>query len=140
MLTTAAAATHYLVASDFDQTLSFNDSGAVLTELIGASGFERKVAGLARTNLVPDLGLGERPPSAHRQTHHSERQRFRDGVAGPRARLRLAVWKNPHALSVIRIALAGMGTDPHGRGDDRIAPSRPNAAMVSDWRVTQEEQ
>jgi len=52
MLTTAAAATHYLVASDFDQTLSFNDSGAVLTELIGASGFERKVAGLARTNLV----------------------------------------------------------------------------------------
>jgi HAD superfamily phosphoserine phosphatase-like hydrolase len=43
---------HYLFASDFDQTLSFNDSGAVLTELIGASGFEHKVAGLARTNLV----------------------------------------------------------------------------------------
>ena len=44
--------THYLVASDFHQTLSFNDSGALLTELIGASGFERKVAGLARTNVV----------------------------------------------------------------------------------------
>ena len=28
---------HFLVASDFDQTLSFNDSGLVLSELIGAS-------------------------------------------------------------------------------------------------------
>jgi len=44
--------THYLFAADFDQTLSFNDSGAVLTELIGASGFEEKVAGLAQTHLV----------------------------------------------------------------------------------------
>ena len=43
---------HILVASDFDQTLSFNDSGIVLSELIGAGGFEEKVAGLARTNLV----------------------------------------------------------------------------------------
>jgi hypothetical protein len=29
---------HYLLASDFDQTLSFNDSGLVLAELIGAKG------------------------------------------------------------------------------------------------------
>src|ERR671912_91516 len=43
---------HFLVASDFDQTLSFNDSGLVLSELIGASDFQRKVDGLARTNLV----------------------------------------------------------------------------------------
>ena len=43
---------HYLVASDFDQTLSFNDSGVVLSELLGASRFEEKVAGLARSNLV----------------------------------------------------------------------------------------
>jgi HAD superfamily phosphoserine phosphatase-like hydrolase len=42
----------FLLVSDFDQTLSFNDSGLVLSELIGASGFEEKVAGLARTNLV----------------------------------------------------------------------------------------
>jgi HAD superfamily phosphoserine phosphatase-like hydrolase len=52
MTRTTAMATHYLFASDFDQTLSFNDSGAILTELIGASGFDDKVAGLARTNLV----------------------------------------------------------------------------------------
>ncbi len=43
---------HLLLVSDFDQTLSFNDSGLVLSQLIGASGFQEKVAGLARTNLV----------------------------------------------------------------------------------------
>jgi phosphoserine phosphatase len=42
----------YLVASDFDQTLSFNDSGYVLSEMLGISGFQDKVAGLSRTNLV----------------------------------------------------------------------------------------
>ncbi len=47
---------HFLVASDFDQTLSFNDSGEVLSQLIGASGFEEKVAGLARSNLVHQGG------------------------------------------------------------------------------------
>lgn len=47
---------HYLVASDFDQTLSFNDSGVVLSEIIGASDFEAKVAGLARSNLVQQGG------------------------------------------------------------------------------------
>src|SRR5574342_176085 len=49
---TTASQKHLLLVSDFDQTLSFNDSGKVLSEVIGASGFEAKVAGLARTNLV----------------------------------------------------------------------------------------
>jgi HAD superfamily phosphoserine phosphatase-like hydrolase len=52
MKTTTPPPRHYLVASDFDQTLSFNDSGAVLSELIGAYDFEAKVAGLACSNLV----------------------------------------------------------------------------------------
>jgi len=47
---------HYLLASDFDQTLSFNDSGIVLSELLGASGFQEKVSGLARINLVQQGG------------------------------------------------------------------------------------
>src|ERR1700749_2994855 len=44
----------YLFASDFDQTLSFNDSGFVLSELLGipAPEFERKSQGMARLNLV----------------------------------------------------------------------------------------
>ena len=47
---------HYLLASDFDQTLSFNDSGHVLSELLGVRGFEQKVSGLARSNLVQQGG------------------------------------------------------------------------------------
>lgn len=47
---------HYLLASDFDQTLSFHDSGLVLSELLGISGFEERVGGLARSNLVQQGG------------------------------------------------------------------------------------
>src|SRR5713101_8868447 len=42
----------FLLASDFDQTLSFNDSGVVLSELIGFHSFDDKVKGLAEMNLV----------------------------------------------------------------------------------------
>src|SRR5213078_4511456 len=42
----------FLLASDFDQTLSFNDSGVVLSELIGFHGFHDKVQGLSEMNLV----------------------------------------------------------------------------------------
>src|SRR5215218_3239219 len=56
MSTAPTPAKHFLVASDFDQTLSFNDSGLVLSELIGASGFQQKVDGLARSNLVQQGG------------------------------------------------------------------------------------
>src|SRR5580693_919366 len=45
-------AKHYLLASDFDQTLSFNDSGVALSELIGFHGFHDKVLGLSNINLV----------------------------------------------------------------------------------------
>jgi len=44
----------YLFASDFDQTLTFNDSGYVLSELVGIppKEFERKAKGMAKLNLV----------------------------------------------------------------------------------------
>lgn len=44
----------YIFASDFDQTLTFNDSGYVLAELvgIGTEEFERKSKGMAKINLV----------------------------------------------------------------------------------------
>ena len=43
-----------MFASDFDQTLSFNDSGIILSELLGipAQEFERKARGMASLNLV----------------------------------------------------------------------------------------
>ncbi len=48
----------YIFASDFDQTLSFNDSGYVLAELLGisTSEFERKATGMAKLNLVQQGG------------------------------------------------------------------------------------
>src|SRR5271169_1053674 len=44
----------YLFASDFDQTLTFNDTGLVLSEMVGISAdeFRRKTAGMAKLNLV----------------------------------------------------------------------------------------
>ncbi|SMP59540.1 Haloacid Dehalogenase superfamily, subfamily IB, phosphoserine phosphatase-like [Neorhodopirellula lusitana] len=47
---------HLLLASDFDQTLSFNDSGEVLSEMLGLPDFERKVQGLANSHLVQQGG------------------------------------------------------------------------------------
>jgi phosphoserine phosphatase len=49
-------AKHFLLASDFDQTLSFNDSGSELSELLGVSNFEQKVAGLSASHLVQQGG------------------------------------------------------------------------------------
>jgi len=45
----------FLVISDFDQTLS-NDSGIVLSELIGAHGFAERIAGLSNIRLVQQGG------------------------------------------------------------------------------------
>jgi 2-hydroxy-3-keto-5-methylthiopentenyl-1-phosphate phosphatase len=44
----------YLFASDFDQTLTFNDSGYVLSEILGipTEEFKRKATGMAKINLV----------------------------------------------------------------------------------------
>ena len=47
---------HYLLASDFDQTLSFNDSGLVLSELLGVRDFQERVSGLGHSNLVQQGG------------------------------------------------------------------------------------
>ncbi len=46
----------YLFVSDFDQTLSFNDSGLVLSELLGVATFKERVAGLSNINLVQQGG------------------------------------------------------------------------------------
>jgi 2-hydroxy-3-keto-5-methylthiopentenyl-1-phosphate phosphatase len=46
----------FLLASDFDQTLSFNDSGMVLSEMLGIDGFAQRAAGLADIHLVQQGG------------------------------------------------------------------------------------
>ena len=46
----------YLFLSDFDQTLSFNDSGLVLSKLLGIDNFDKRVAGLSEIHLVQQGG------------------------------------------------------------------------------------
>ena len=54
--TTVAPRWRYLVASDFDKTLSLEDSGALLSGLLGIEGFDDKVAALSASNLVQQGG------------------------------------------------------------------------------------
>lgn len=50
------ASRKYLLVSDFDQTLSFHDSGQVLSELLGVPDFNERVAGLEQIHLVQQGG------------------------------------------------------------------------------------
>jgi 2-hydroxy-3-keto-5-methylthiopentenyl-1-phosphate phosphatase len=52
----ASSGKQYLFVSDFDQTLSFNDSGLVLSKLLGVEGFAERVAGLSDIHLVQQGG------------------------------------------------------------------------------------
>ncbi len=88
---------NYLFASDFDQTLSFNDSGLVLSELLGISGFEERVAGMARINLVQQGG-----ELAYLLLHDPEFRRVRREhliEAGKRIRLKQNIHLLPRILS-----------------------------------------
>ena len=92
----------YLFASDFDQTLTFDDSGYVLSELVGipTAEFERKAQGMAKLNLVQqgaelsylllhDPEFRARVRKQHlprsRQEHPTERQ-YRAALSNPQRR------------------------------------------------------
>src|SRR5450432_2191718 len=53
---TCTLSKQYLLISDFDQTLSFNDSGIVLSKMLGITGFQDKIAGLSQIHLVQQGG------------------------------------------------------------------------------------
>lgn len=111
---------HYLLVSDFDQTLSFNDSGHVLTEMLGIAEFGNRVAGLSRLNLV-QAGA----ELAYLMLHDPEFRRVRRGdliEAGRRIRLKQ------------NIALLGRilerGIDGH-RFDFHVISAAPEDVVVS---------
>lgn len=56
MLQPTSISDRYLLVSDFDQTLSFHDSGRVLSELLDISGFDQRTAGLSKIHLVQQGG------------------------------------------------------------------------------------
>jgi phosphoserine phosphatase len=94
---------HYLFASDFDQTLSFNDSGFVLAELLGITDYEERVNGLAASNLVQQGGelayLIRHDPDFRgvRREHLVE--------AGKRVRLKRAI---PQLVELLENGLSGL--------------------------------
>ncbi|HEU4681235.1 MAG TPA: HAD-IB family phosphatase [Gemmatimonadales bacterium] len=91
----------YLLASDFDQTLSFNDSGIVLSELLGISGFVEKCAGLSKMHLVQ-----QGAELAYLLLHDPEYRRVRQEdlkEVGRRIRLK----QNIHMLSRLLDAVEG---------------------------------
>jgi len=88
---------HYLFASDFDQTLSFNDSGLILSEMLGVSSFEERVAGMAMINLVQQGG-----ELAYLLLHDPEFRRVRKEhlvEVGKRIRLKQNIHLLPKILS-----------------------------------------
>lgn len=93
----------HLLVSDFDQTLSFNDSGRVLSEMLGIGGFDEKVAGLSRLNLVQ-----EGAELAYLLRHDPEYRRVRrDDLVQVGRRIRLK--RNIGALA----QLLAEGTEGH---------------------------
>jgi 2-hydroxy-3-keto-5-methylthiopentenyl-1-phosphate phosphatase len=54
--TTEVKGKEYLLVSDFDQTLSFNDSGLILSELLGIQAFSERISELSKIHLVQQGG------------------------------------------------------------------------------------
>ncbi len=80
---------HYLFASDFDKTLTFNDSGYVLSEMIRIpeKEFERKAGGMAKLNLVQQ-GAELSYLLLHDPAFHSQVRREHLVEVGKRIRLK----------------------------------------------------
>ena len=76
----------FLFVSDFDQTLSFNDSGLVLSEMLGIADYQEKIGGLSNIHMVQQGG-----ELAYLLLHDPEFRRVRKHdlvAAGKRIRLK----------------------------------------------------
>ena len=111
---------HYLLASDFDQTLSFNDSGIVLSEMLGITSFREKVAALANLNLVQQGAelayLLAQDPEYRRVTRNDLRE------VGRRVRLK----RNVDLL----VRMLAQGVDGH-RFDFYVISAAPEDVVLS---------
>lgn len=111
---------HYLLASDFDQTLSYNDSGLILSELLGTSGFQEKISGLSRMNLVQQ---GAELAYLLRHDHEYRRVKREDLIdVGRRVRLK---------RNVARLAqILAQGIDGH-RFDFYVVSAAPEEVVLA---------
>jgi hypothetical protein len=131
------------LASDFDQTLSFNDSGLILSELLGTSGFREKVAALAHLNLVQqgaelayllrhDPSTAGGRPIWSKSARASRTCRHDDAGEGIAAIVRFRVISAPEVAAAARWHVPPI-TSGHAVGDgergDRVSQRVPRA-----WR------
>jgi len=89
----------YVVVSDFDQTLSFNDSGFVLSELLGIHDFSDRISGLSKIHLVQQGG-----ELAYLILHDPDYRKVRKEhliEVGKRIRLKQNIRSLSHLLSAI---------------------------------------
>jgi phosphoserine phosphatase len=111
---------HYLLASDFDQTLSFNDSGIVLSEMLGIPSFAERVAALSQLNLVQQGAelayLLAHDPDFRRVTRNDLRE------VGRRVRLKRNV--------ALLARMLGEGIDGH-RFDFYVISAAPEDVVLS---------
>src|SRR3989475_882980 len=111
---------HYLLASDFDQTLSFNDSGLVLSEMLGINGFPERVAALSQLNLVQ-----QRAELAYLLAHDPDFRRVtRNDLLEVGRRVRLK--RNVELLS----RMLAQGIDGH-RFDFYVISAAPEEVVLS---------
>ena len=97
---------HFLLVSDFDQTLSFNDSGVVLSEMLGISGFLDRVHALSRLNFVQSGA-----ELAYLLRHDADFRRVRSAdliEAGRRIRLKRNI---PLLMEMLREGIDGYSFD-----------------------------
>jgi HAD superfamily phosphoserine phosphatase-like hydrolase len=102
MTTPTTVSKQYLLISDFDQTLSFHDSGLVLGDILGVSDLRERIEGLSRIHLVQQGG-----ELAYLLQHDPDLRRVRKEhlvEAGKRVRLK----KNIALLSELLNDLGGL--------------------------------
>lgn len=99
MTNSDGASGKYLLISDFDQTLSFHDSGLILSELLDIADFRDRVAGLEKIHLVQQGG-----ELAYLLLHDPEFRRVRREhlvEVGKRVRLKANIALLPTLLNAI---------------------------------------
>jgi 2-hydroxy-3-keto-5-methylthiopentenyl-1-phosphate phosphatase len=104
----SATKKHFILASDFDQTLSYNDSGQALSEMLGITDFHERVARVSSMNLVQQGG-----ELAYLLMHDAafrcvRREHLRD--VGKRVRLKQNI---PELLNLLQHGIEGYSFDFH---------------------------
>src|SRR4051812_1329340 len=128
----------------FDQTLSVDDSGFALSELLGITNFQ-EIQSIVRVPVGYGKELHHRrlASAAHRpdrETHDHQRRRPQRAGAGPRGDRRLGAEPDPPPVRVARVPYRGVGSSANrladysrwrGGDDEPAGGRRPDLSLGS---------